>query len=427
MEIAKLLHKNVCLEEERLKYENDGFKWREIERTLNYLYRMHSDKNAFTCLCCGKPVRMVLASRKICHFRHLHEDPCPGKENYGEYRRKITGQENEYKYKVGKAILREYMEGQLKIHGIEIKDGYVYAKKLRIVPDLLLHFPNGSIWAVDYVTGTKEDESYNNYIKKRIKTYKEAGFRPFFFIDKSWLSVHPETEALSLYLAESQMMEKTEYDEIWEAALYRWVNKYGESILREVMPNLASIPPASYNVKSLVYIDPSEGESFVTRFVPINQKWVNIIHRTASIPLERLVSLNQGKNGFALFAEGEDEAIDQFELKIKEKYNQFKEAEQLRELKLEEERKRNEEEQLQRLKSFQEHSRVIAQNTQYEKLFLSERDKMIINNAKRKFHKYKHKLTSYNVKKYSEIFEKVDQGESITPQELILLTSLSSM
>ena len=239
--------------------------------------------------------------------------------------------------------------------------------------------------------------------------------------------MHPETEALSLYLAESQMMEKTEYDEIWEAALYRWVNKYDESILREVMPNLASIPPASYNVKSLVYIDPSEGESFVTRFVPINQKWVNIIHRTASIPLERLVSLNQGKNGFALFAEGEDEAIDQFELKIKEKYNQFKEAEQLRELKLEEERKRNEEEQLQRLKSFQEHSRVIAQNTQYEKLFLSERDKMIINNAKRKFHKYKHKLTSYNVKKYSEIFEKVDQGESITPQELILLTSLSSM
>ena len=196
MEIAKLLHKNIRLDEERLKYENNGFQWPEIERKLNKLYRMHSDKNAFTCLCCGKPVKMVLISTKTCHFRHLHEDPCPGKENYGEYRKKVAGQENEYKHKVGKAFLREYLEGQLKIHGIEVKDGYVYAKKLRIVPDLLLHFPNGLIWAIDYVTGTKEDENYNNYIKKRITTYTEAGFRPFFFIDKSWLSVHPETDAL---------------------------------------------------------------------------------------------------------------------------------------------------------------------------------------------------------------------------------------
>lgn len=431
MEIAKLLHKNIRLDEERLKYENDGFQWPEIERKLNNLYRTHSDKNAFTCLCCGKPVKMVLISTKTCHFRHLHEDPCPGKENYGEYRKKVAGEENEYKHKVGKAFLREYLEGQLKIHGIEVKDGYVYAKKLRIVPDLLLNFPNGSIWAIDYVTGTKEDENYNNYIKKRITTYKEAGFRPFFFIDKSWLSVHPETDALSLYLAESQMMERTDYDEIWEASLYKCVSEFGDSILQRVMPNLASVSPSSYEVKSLVYIDPGEGESFITRFVPINQKWVNIIYKTSSISLERLVSLNQGKDGFALFAEDEEEAIRIFESRLKEQYDKFIVAEQLRQQRIDEERRRYEEEQRQRIQSLKEQSAEIKLNTNstmaYENLYLSERDMAIVNNAKRKFDRNKFKLTSYNVKKYSEIFQKVENGEAITPQELILLTSLSSM
>lgn len=151
MEVAYLLDDRIYLEEERNSLEQETLSYNEIVKSLERRYRVHSDKKVFTCICCKQPVSMVLRKDKF-HFKHIGEG-CPSSENYSHYTKQIKGEENEQSHRLGKTMIRTYLEGQLKIHGINVQEGYSYRKTIKIIPDILLYFPNGDIWVVDYITG----------------------------------------------------------------------------------------------------------------------------------------------------------------------------------------------------------------------------------------------------------------------------------
>jgi hypothetical protein len=427
MESAKLLNVNIDLEEERHKLVDKGLKWGEIRSALNKKYRSHSDKNAFMCACCNKAVKMVLHSIKVCHFRHLTDDPCPGEENYKKYKEKIKNQENEYKHRVGKTILKSYLEGQLRRHNVEVKEGYSYQRRMRVIPDMLLCFPTGEVWAIDYVTGTKQDENYNHYIKKRIEIYQEEGFRPFFFIDIDWLSTHPSFQALSVYLAENEMKNKTQYDVAWEEAIQQCVSEYGKEI---TLPNLYDLPlDYSFNVNSLVYIDTNKAEGVIARFMSIDHKWVYLIHKTIPLPLERITSLNDKKDDLLLHSSEEQDHINDFKKQVYLRYEKFKE-EELR-------RKQREEQDMQsRILRYKEQAMRQAENYQHPSSMhdqstiqspILDKNQVLINRARSKFQSSKHRLTSFSLQQYSDIFNRIDRGEAIEKKDIVLLTSLFSL
>lgn len=88
-------------------------------------------------------------------------------------------------------------------------------------------FPSGEKWAIDYVTGSREDESYNNYLLKRTAAYQAAGFQPFYFIDASWITEVPNRSMISLYLAENQMKFHSSIDQDWSDFVNELMETFG--------------------------------------------------------------------------------------------------------------------------------------------------------------------------------------------------------
>ncbi|MDQ0896262.1 MULTISPECIES: hypothetical protein [unclassified Paenibacillus] len=310
MEIAKLVYQEINIAEEWFKQATDGSSRETIVRSLEDKYRIHSQKDAFVCLCCNQPVRLVLREESP-HFRH-HGDRCPSAENYTKYIHRIRSGENTLTHRVGRTILRAYLEGQLKPRGVILQEGYMYRSALKIVPDFILTFPNGTKWSVDYVTGKREDNTYNNYISKRTSTYQAAGFRPFYFINADWIADVPDRSIVSLYLAESQMKIQSSVDQQWSAFVKEFYETFDASFVLREMFGVKSfgeqrLTPEAQDVFSLAYIDPSEGRAWIERFIPTNKKFGYHIHR-ASISLEKATSLSEKLDEFQWW--GLDETED---------------------------------------------------------------------------------------------------------------------
>ncbi|WP_025692797.1 competence protein CoiA family protein [Paenibacillus zanthoxyli] len=329
MEVAYLLNDQIYLEEERRVLEDQNVVYSQIVKTLESKFRVHSDKKAFTCLCCKKPVSMVLRQDKF-HFKHFGEG-CPSSENYGRYTKQIKEEENEQPHRLGKTIIRTYLEGQLKIHSVEIKEGYSYRKSLKIIPDLLIYFPNGDVWVVDYITGKKQVEAYNSFIKKRKEVYENEGFKYFFFIDKTWLSSeHPSIKAVSLYPAENQMVLQGEQDQFWEVWIANLISKTDEDFTLNYLFRFTQTPQEkfAFEVRSLLYVDPSEGTAVIQRLVKLDSKWGLNIFRT-EISLEKAASLNSAKTQFKWFVENEETQRTKKEIEIIAAYKNFKEEKEI--------------------------------------------------------------------------------------------------
>lgn len=226
MEVARLFDQDVFIAQEWFAAATAGIPRDEIVRNLESKYRIHSQKKVFQCPCCDQSVSLVLRGDSP-HFRH-QGDPCPSASNYERYATKIKTREDSLKHRAGRAILRTYLEGQLKPHHNDVQDGYMCRSALRIIPDFILTFPNGSIWSLDYVTGSRQDESYNSYIQKRKEAYKAAGFTPFFLIDSSWLAEVPDRSLVSFYLAESQMKYQSSIDRQWSAFVHEFLEAFGK-------------------------------------------------------------------------------------------------------------------------------------------------------------------------------------------------------
>ncbi|MFF2018904.1 hypothetical protein [Paenibacillus sp. NPDC058177] len=330
MEVAYLLTDRIYLEEERILLEDQEISYNLIVKSLESKYRIHSDKKTFTCICCKQPVSMVLRQDKF-HFKHLGEG-CPSSENYGRYNKQIKEEENEQPHRVGKTIIRTYLEGQLRIHDVEVQEGYSYRKSLKIIPDLMIYFPSGDIWVVDYITGKKQVEAYNSFIKKRKELYENEGFKYFFFIDKAWLSSeHPSIKAVSLYPAENQMLIQVKQDQLWEVFIANLIAKTDEEFLIKYLFGLdqTSKEQLTFEIRSLLYVDPSEGTALVQRLVRLDSKWGLNIFRT-EISLEKAASLHSSKNHFKWMGEDEETKRAELEREVIAAYSKFKEEKQIK-------------------------------------------------------------------------------------------------
>ncbi|MBB3908747.1 hypothetical protein [Anoxybacteroides rupiense] len=111
---------NICYEFHRLS--TNGLDKKQIIQQLNHDYRLFSKKEAFTCVCCGKPVEMVLPLDRSVHFRHKDGSECSYSENYRKYKKQKEKYENIKRHELGKTILRTLLEGQLKPYGITVQD-----------------------------------------------------------------------------------------------------------------------------------------------------------------------------------------------------------------------------------------------------------------------------------------------------------------
>ncbi|WP_342478975.1 hypothetical protein NYE24_14565 [Paenibacillus sp. FSL H7-0350] len=323
MEVAYLINDRIFLEEERRVLEDQETSYNIIIKSIEDKYRVHSDKKAFTCICCKQAVSMVLRQDKF-HFKHLGEG-CPSSENYRQYTKQIKEEENEQPHRIGKTIIRTYLEGQLKIHNVEVQEGYSYRKSLKIIPDLIIYFPGGDIWVVDYITGKKQVEAYNSFIKKRKEVYENEGFKYFFFIDKAWLSSeHPNIKAVSLYPAENQMLIQLEQDQLWEVWIANLILKTDEEFLLNHLFGLERTfkEQLTLEVRSLLYVDPAEGTALVQRLVRLDSKWGLNIFRT-EISLEKAASLDSAKNYFQWIDEDEETQRMKLEEDVIAAYRKF--------------------------------------------------------------------------------------------------------
>ncbi|CAG7651219.1 hypothetical protein ACFQI7_27560 [Paenibacillus allorhizosphaerae] len=352
MEIARLFDQVINIAEEWFIIASDGSSRENIVRTLEAKYRIHSQKKAFSCLCCTQPVSLVLREESP-HFRH-EGDRCPSANNYDKYISRIRSSENILTHRVGRAILRTYLEGQLKPHGIIVEEGYIYRAALKIVPDFILTFPNGSTWSVDYVTGSREDESYNNYILKRTMTYQAAGFKPIYFIDSSWIADVPDRSIVSLYLAEAQMKIQSTVDKQWSAFVQDFYETFGSSfVFRELFGvqresfGVQAFTPEEKEVFSLAYVDPGEGQAWIERFIPTTRKFGYHIHR-ATITLEKATSLSETKDEFQWWGLKETEEMRACLERLTHQYETEQAAIAEREAELREALKRKQEEEAER-------------------------------------------------------------------------------
>lgn len=313
MEVARALFDEIDIEHLRRSYP-PGMSWELVKKEMEDKYRKASRAKGIACLCCNSPVEMVLNEDRACFFRHSDKLSCPGSENYTRYTTTRTT-ENQKQHHTGKVLLKELLEGQLKIHGAEIQYGYLYKEILRIIPDLLIYFPNGDIWAVDYITGSRSDDGYHTAIQKRLETYNKAGFKPFFLLDSAWYSQHADKPQISLYKAERVMMRTTAFDEKWQEIVSQLIRDMGENAIVQ-LPINHSIHPLS--VCSLVYIDMNTFEGHLVRFIPIQSQraatahaWGYTLHKALSIPIDQLLSLDTSKTEFKWY--GTDEtALQEF-------------------------------------------------------------------------------------------------------------------
>lgn len=290
MEWAYLNRTVVNLEQERNDLQKQGLSLRAVKNILEEKYRSLSDKSGFTCPCCHNTVRMVLDIP--CYFRHEREDHsrCPSLENRETYERD-TQSEDKKVHRVGKEIIRTILEGQARIHGAIVKEGYFYNKRLSIVPDFIIKFPQSQkVWAIDYITGLKKDDRYTKRIMRRREIYRTYGIEPFFFLDIKWLTVHPDSDFLTLLVpAEKQLSSISPQDLKWSLLLQEIEPEIGNWYVNEAQRFSWYHP---YPVHHILYLNPHDRQAHVLRYLHTNEDWNPLVIPPIKLSLEKALSLD---------------------------------------------------------------------------------------------------------------------------------------
>lgn len=308
MEIARLADRDIDILKEWSSLRSNGHSIDSAVDTLEQNFRIHSQKNGFRCKCCDQEVTMVLRKGSP-HFRHQGER-CPSADNYKSYIKRVNNYETKEIHSVGRIILRVYLEGQLRIRGVTVEDGYMYRTLLKIVPDFIVTFPDGRQWAIDYVTGKKQDDTYRNYINKRTNTYKEFGFNPVYLIDSSWIAEHPDHAMITLYLAENQMRASSSKDRMWTNFIQEYYDSFGEEFVHRELFSTSSIKRLDPELKiySLAYVNPNEGLARIQRIIPYSKKFGYHVH-SSTLSLEQVTSLSADMKEFQWWDENEDQVM----------------------------------------------------------------------------------------------------------------------
>lgn len=291
MEWAYLYTSVVNLDQERNQLQSEGHTLRGSKNILEEKYRSHSDKNGFACPTCRNPVRMVLDTP--CYFRHERDDHsrCPSTDNMATYE-KNTQAEDKKVHRVGKQIIRTVLEGHARIHGAMVKEGYFFNKRLSIVPDFIIEFPNSEkVWAIDYITGLKQNENYTNQIIRRKDIYRRHGIKPFFFLDIKWLTVHPDSDLLALLVpAEHQLSTVSPKDKKWSDLLQEREQEIGGWYVSEGRQFSWYRP---YPVHHVLYLDPHERKAHVLRYLSTGAEWNPLVSNPIELSLEKALSMDQ--------------------------------------------------------------------------------------------------------------------------------------
>ncbi|GGM31689.1 hypothetical protein GCM10011351_17350 [Paraliobacillus quinghaiensis] len=312
---AAYLHNSVFnIEQKRreIEQQNKSFSRSEVKRWFEVNYRAFSKKNAFTCLCCNKPLIMNLTIEegRPFYFRHNDESECSYSTNTRTYEKYVSKLENKPKKDSGLTIFREILQGELKPYNIEIERGYHFKKKLFFIPDFIINFPDSEKrWVIDYFTAINKDSRSGNYARhlaKRMKTYEAEGFKSFSFVDHSWISLIEETNIGTLLEAENYVTSKSHEDNLWDDFLKE--NVEGDLLDFFIKDTKATI--REFNTRSIAYVDISNRLCTVLRFIPIVQNVRNITYyrlSSSEIPLAKALVMNDEKNHFVLSIENEDE------------------------------------------------------------------------------------------------------------------------
>ncbi|MED4779350.1 hypothetical protein [Brevibacillus choshinensis] len=296
MEWAYLSDTKIELEVEAQYLVNQGYDRKAAKRALIAKYRGISQKDGFTCPTCRQKVHMVMDDP--IYFRHYTEElsECVSKENRETYERQCKAEDQKI-HRVGKQLIYTILEGQARIHGITVKEGYFYNKRLSIVPDFVLEFPDSEkTWAIDYITGLKTSNFYLDDILRRKMIYQSYGIEPFFFLDIKWLTVHPEDRLLSLIIpAEQEMSSVSPCDREWSQWLHEQESMIGQWHYNQTHV-LSSLRP--YSVSHVVYLDPHERNAHILRYLKTNSQWNLLMTFPYSIPLESALSLERNQLSF---------------------------------------------------------------------------------------------------------------------------------
>lgn len=330
MNIALLNGYEIDLEEKSMEYQNQGLDREEVRRKLEGRFRKFSKKGSFTCTCCGERVKMVLPSEKAFHFQHFDSKACSYSENHQTYNNHRERLENESKHAFGKAVLRAHLESMCKVNGWNLIEGTRYKNKLSFVPDFMIESPNEINWAINYLTGLKNDSKYANHLKKRQNHYKANQFIPIFLFDRDWLAYEPEINYVSLVDGELLSINQTEEDAIWT----RFIDNL-DPTLKSVLLNDC---PYELKVKSMSYASPRTNEITIIRFISAkNQPNSNrTVCEPIHIPINEAFMINQDSSNFNYTSKDEDHLREALKEELIKMYQQ-KEEQKAKEL---EERKK---------------------------------------------------------------------------------------
>ncbi|MGD6870915.1 hypothetical protein ACQCU1_01825 [Sutcliffiella horikoshii] len=247
-------------------------------------------------------------------------------ENHKTYNKHVEQLEDKPKHRIGKTIIRTYLEGACKINHANLLGGSRFKNKLSFVPDFILEFPSGQAWAIDYVTGLKEDKKYANSIKRRLECYEKHQLKPIILFDSYWLAYKEEFNYISLVEGELLCVKDTLQDKVWT----EFLNKL-EKPLRDIYSNKNSY---STHVQSMIYINPSERELDVVRFVqdPLNPLKTRTVCSPLKIPFEKAFVIDHLNDNFTYYIDNEEEIRATLKDQLIEQYEE--------QLKAQEERKR---------------------------------------------------------------------------------------
>ncbi|MGX1195913.1 hypothetical protein [Metabacillus sp. SLBN-84] len=321
MDTALLYDEEVNIVFELWEHQKKGHSQQEAKSVFEEKYRNFSRKKAFKCLCCGTSVKIVLPNEHLFSFSHFDKRECSYSENYRTYNQQKSKHENRKTHDLGKTLIRTFIEAQLKLfHSLNLAliEGYKFKSRLGIVPDFILELPDGTIWALDFLTGLKTSKQYSDQIEKRKALYTEHGFKPFFFIDQQWLayneSVSPHT---TLVEAEAKLLMKTRQDQEWQDEYYS-IHPEEQNYIQDTMGI------RHFSVVSLAYFNPVERSCTILRLVKRESGDFDyyVVGKPVTLSLERALTVDFEENLFTLHAENEGDLIKDYQEHIVTEYIQ---------------------------------------------------------------------------------------------------------
>ncbi|WP_103108516.1 hypothetical protein [Brevibacillus reuszeri] len=305
MEVANWIHGMIDIQLERAELVSNGYTWPTIYQMLDDKYRKHQKKRLLFCQCCGEPVEMVLNKDKVCFFRHYKGVTCPGSDNYPRYR-KSREVENDSLFRVGKQIIRTYLEGiYLPLHAT-IRDGYTYREKLKCIPDLVVQLADGRELAIDFITGLKGSDEYHRDLLDRVQSYAQHGFISYFFIDESWMSLK-DKNYMSLYKSEMDLVTKTKQD----VQLQDFMNTLYREEEGRFLRDFIRFDLHPFEVQSILYVDVNDKIGHIARHLNIqNSGWAYLPFGKISIPFSDFFKVDEGSQLLSFSEKNEGEYYD---------------------------------------------------------------------------------------------------------------------